>query len=73
MKNLAYKILDYFHDHDRARMVWMYVAWTGLMLSVLTLPWWQYTLVIFFALLIHWHGLVDGAKNAVTALEEASK
>jgi hypothetical protein len=27
------------------------------------MEWWRAGLAIFFGLLVHWHGLVDGAKN----------
>ena len=69
MKNIAYKILDYFYENKRARDWWMYIAWAGLTLTVAWLPWWHYALVILFAVLIHWHGLVDGAREAMNGVE----
>ena len=60
MREIAFKILDYFYEHERARNWWLYLAVTGLALSAYSLSWWQYALVILFGLLLHWHGLMDG-------------
>ena len=73
MRNIAYKILDYFYEHDTARAVWMHVSILGLALAALGLPWWQYALVILFAALMQWHGLVDGAKSVTDIIEGKDK
>lgn len=63
MRHLTYKVLDFFYDNDKARKVWFVVAWAGLVFCILGMEWWRAGLAIFFGLLVHWHGLVDGAKN----------
>ena len=73
MRNIAYKILDYFYEHERARKWWLYLAVTGLALSAYSLSWWQYTLVILFAVMLQWHGLVDGARSAIDGVEGKDK
>ena len=52
MRNIAYKILDYFYEHERARKWWMYVSFIGLTLSAYSLSWWQYALVILFGVML---------------------
>lgn len=63
MRYLTYKVLDFFYENDRARKMWLFVAWAGLVFCTLGMEWWRAGLVMLFGLLIHWHGLVDGAKN----------
>jgi len=63
MRYLTYRVLDFFYDNDTARKVWFVVAWAGLVLCTFGMEWWRGGLVILFGLLVHWHGLVDGAKN----------
>ena len=60
MREIAYKVLDYFYEHKRARAAWMYASFIGLALAAISLPWGQYALVILFGVLLNWHGLVDG-------------
>lgn len=63
MRYLTYRVLDFFYDNDTARKVWLFVAWMGLTLCTFGMEWWRAGLAILFGLLVHWHGLVDGAKN----------
>ena len=63
MRYLTYKVLDFFYESDKARKVWFVVAWVGLTLCTFGMEWWRAGLVILFGLLVHWHGLVDGAKS----------
>lgn len=73
MKRLAFKVLDYFYENDRARKVWFFVAWAGMLACILPLGYMHFAFALFFGLLIHWHGLVDGSKAAVEGYERGDK
>jgi len=63
MRNLIFKVLDFFYENDRARNIWSFVVWAGLVICTYGMEWWRAGLVMLFGLLIHWHGLVHGTKN----------
>ena len=73
MREIAFKILDYFYENERARNWWMYVSFIGLTLSAYSLSWWQYALVILFGVMLQWHGLVEGAQSAIDGVEGKDK
>jgi hypothetical protein len=65
MRDITYKTLDYIYDNDWVRKVWLAVAWLGLLICTYEPEGWRFGAATVCGLLIHWHGLIDGAKAAI--------
>jgi hypothetical protein len=65
MRDITYKTLDYIYDNDWVRKVWLAVAWLGLVVCTYEPDGWRFGTAVICGLLLHWHGLIDGAKAAI--------
>ncbi len=61
MKKYVYGVFEYLMDNERARQVLFWFSWIGLLLCAWILPIWLYSGVILFGVLLHMHGMIDGA------------
>jgi hypothetical protein len=70
MRDITYKTLDYIYDNDWVRKVWLVVAWLGLMICTYEPEGWRFGIAVVCGILLHWHGLIDGAKAAIEGVKK---
>jgi hypothetical protein len=70
MRDITYKTLDYIYDNDWVRRVWLAVAWLGLLICTYEPEGWRFGTAVVCGVLLHWHGLIDGAKAAIEGVKK---
>jgi hypothetical protein len=70
MRDITYKTLDYIYDNDWVRRVWLAVAWLGLLICTYEPEGWRFGTAVVCGVLLHWHGVIDGAKAAIEGVKK---
>jgi hypothetical protein len=70
MRDITYKTFDYIYDNDWVRRVWLAVAWLGLLICTYEPEGWRFGTAVVCGVLLHWHGLIDGAKAAIEGVKK---